>query len=58
MSLKGKPGKDGEPGQPGRDVSNSYISNLTPYKLFFWYGEDLSVIIFLFSWRAYLVGLE
>lgn len=60
MFLKGKPGKDGEPGQPGRDVSTSYIFNLTRFLKFFFKssGEGLSVIIFLYSWRVYLVDLE
>lgn len=42
MSLKGKPGKDGEPGQPGRDVSNSYISNLS--RLLISFSSDMEKI--------------
>lgn len=42
MSLKGKPGKDGEPGQPGRDVSTSYISNLS--RLLISFSSDMEKI--------------
>lgn len=56
MSLKGKPGKDGEPGQPGRDVSNSYISNLSRILIHFSSGME-KICVWLSFPSFFLKGL-